>query len=326
MAFKMMGGKPLKQKTGAGIPLSMKSAAYQTDPRSARVIFAEKQAEKREDRVLDSLKSVRDIGPRKTAKLYNNKKRGGGLDLENQTNTNEFQSTQDNRTLAGGIVPDSGRKQAEELEARGVQPSSPPKKDTRSVGTEKFEKYKKVLIDDAKLGPPKMVAKPVAKQMKKGGMKQMNTPKKAVGAKLADSKPRQKNRKDRGKPMGKKKNVPTTPAEAKADAIRRKAAKLKGAPKQMDKKAKKKGGMKQMDKKAPAKQTASQKAKLPAKLVAAIKAKGPKQKMKAGMKQMDKKGGPKKYGKGPKQKESVKQEKKDLDINFLAEKMEPKTK
>ena len=41
---------------------------------------------------------------------------------------------------------------------------------------------------------------------------------------------------------------------------------------------------------------------------------------------MDKKGGPKEYGKGPKQKESVKQEKKDLDINFLARKMEPKTK
>jgi len=39
-----------------------------------------------------------------------------------------------------------------------------------------------------------------------------------------------------------------------------------------------------------------------------------------------KKGGPKEYGKGPKQKESVKQEKKDLKENFLARKMEPKTK
>ena len=295
MAFKMMGGKPLKQKTGAGIPLSMKSAAYQTDPRSAAVIFAEKQAEKREDRVLDSLKSVRDIGPRKTAKLYNNKKRGGGLDLENQTATNEFQSTQDNRTLAGGIVPGSGRKQAEKLEASGVKPSSPPKKDTRSVGTEKFEKYKKVLIDDAKLGPPKMVAKPVAKQMKKGG-------------------PKQQTRKDKlDERLGVKDGAEKSKSQSMRDRRDESAA--------MQMKPKKKGGMKQMDKKAPAKQTASQKAKLPAKLVAAIKAKGPKQKMKAGMKQMDKKGGPKKYGKGPKQKESVKQEKIDLKENVLAKDM-----
>ena len=295
MAFKMMGGKPLKQKTGAGIPLSMKSAAYQTDPRSAAVIFAEKRAEKREDRVLDSLKSVRDIGPRRTAKLYNNKKRGGGLDLENQTATNEFQSTQDNRTLAGGIVPGSGREQAEKLEARGVQPSSPPKKDTRSVGTEKFEKYKKVLIDDAKLGPPKMVAKPVAKQMKKGG-------------------PKQQTRKDKlDERLGVKDGAEKSKSQSMRDRRDESAA--------MQMKPKKKGGMKQMDKKAPAKQTASQKAKLPAKLVAAIKAKGPKQKMKAGMKQMDKKGGPKKYGKGPKQKESVKQEKIDLKENVLAKDM-----
>jgi len=295
MAFKMMGGKPLKQKTGAGIPLSMKSAAYQTDPRSAAVIFAEKQAEKREDRVLDSLKSVRDIGPRRTAKLYNNKKRGGGLDLENQTATNEFQSTQDNRTLKGGIVPGSGRKQAEMLEASGVQPSSPPKKDTRSVGTEKFEKYKKVLIDDAKLGPPKMVAKPVAKQMKKGG-------------------PKQQTRKDKlDERLGMKDGAEKSKSQSMRDRRDESAA--------MQMKPKKKGGMKQMDKKAPAKQTASQKAKLPAKLVAAIKAKGPKQKMKAGMKQMDKKGGPKKYGKGPKQKESVKQEKIDLKENVLAKDM-----
>jgi len=295
MAFKMMGGKPLKQKTGAGIPLSMKSAAYQTDPRSAAVIFAEKRAEKREDRVLDSLKSVRDIGPRRTAKLYNNKKRGGGLDLENQTATNEFQSTQDNRTLKGGIVPGSGRKQAEMLEASGVQPSSPPKKDTRSVGTEKFEKYKKVLIDDAKLGPPKMVAKPVAKQMKKGG-------------------PKQQTRKDKlDERLGMKDGAEKSKSQSMRDRRDESAA--------MQMKPKKKGGMKQMDKKAPAKQTASQKAKLPAKLVAAIKAKGPKQKMKAGMKQMDKKGGPKKYGKGPKQKESVKQEKIDLKENVLAKDM-----
>ena len=295
MAFKMMGGKPLKQKTGAGIPLSMKSAAYQTDPRSAAVIFAEKRAEKREDRVLDSLKSVRDIGPRRTAKLYNNKKRGGGLDLENQTATNEFQSTQDNRTLKGGIVPGSGRKQAEMLEASGVQPSSPPKKDTRSVGTEKFEKYKKVLIDDAKLGPPKMVAKPVAKQMKKGG-------------------PKQQTRKDKlDEKLGVKDGAEKSKSQSMRDRRDESAA--------MQMKPKKKGGMKQMDKKAPAKQTASQKAKLPAKLVAAIKAKGPKQKMKAGMKQMDKKGGPKKYGKGPKQKESVKQEKIDLKENVLAKDM-----
>jgi len=295
MAFKMMGGKPLKQKTGAGIPLSMKSAAYQTDPRSAAVIFAEKRAEKREDRVLDSLKSVRDIGPRRTAKLYNNKKRGGGLDLENQTATNEFQSTQDNRTLAGGIVPGSGRKQAEKLEASGVKPSSPPKKDTRSVGTEKFEKYKKVLIDDAKLGPPKMVAKPVAKQMKKGG-------------------PKQQTRKDKlDERLGVKDGAEKSKSQSMRDRRDESAA--------MQMKPKKKGGMKQMDKKAPAKQTASQKAKLPAKLVAAIKAKGPKQKMKAGMKQMDKKGGPKKYGKGPKQKESVKQEKIDLKENVLAKDM-----
>lgn len=295
MAFKMMGGKPLKQKTGAGIPLSMKSAAYQTDPRSAAVIFAEKQAEKREDRVLDSLKSVRDIGPRRTAKLYNNKKRGGGLDLENQTATNEFQSTQDNRTLKGGIVPGSGRKQAEMLEASGVQPSSPPKKDTRSVGTEKFEKYKKVLIDDAKLGPPKMVAKPVAKQMKKGG-------------------PKQQTRKDKlDERLGMKDGAEKSKSQSMTSRRNESAA--------MQMKPKKKGGMKQMDKKAPAKQTASQKAKLPAKLVAAIKAKGPKQKMKAGMKQMDKKGGPKKYGKGPKQKESVKQEKIDLKENVLAKDM-----
>ena len=295
MAFKMMGGKPLKQKTGAGIPLSMKSAAYQTDPRSAAVIFAEKRAEKREDRVLDSLKSVRDIGPRRTAKLYNNKKRGGGLDLENQTATNEFQSTQDNRTLKGGIVPGSGRKQAEMLEASGVQPSSPPKKDTRSVGTEKFEKYKKVLIDDAKLGPPKMVAKPVAKQMKKGG-------------------PKQQTRKDKlDERLGVKDGAEKSKSQSMRDRRDESAA--------MQMKPKKKGGMKQMDKKAPAKQTASQKAKLPAKLVAAIKAKGPKQKMKAGMKQMDKKGGPKKYGKGPKQKESVKQEKIDLKENVLAKDM-----
>ena len=295
MAFKMMGGKPLKQKTGAGIPLSMKSAAYQTDPRSAAVIFAEKRAEKREDRVLDSLKSVRDIGPRRTAKLYNNKKRGGGLDLENQTATNEFQSTQDNRTLKGGIVPGSGRKQAEMLEASGVQPSSPPKKDTRSVGTEKFEKYKKVLIDDAKLGPPKMVAKPVAKQMKKGGPKQQNS-----NDKLDER-------------LGMKDGAEKSKSQSMRDRRDESAA--------MQMKPKKKGGMKQMDKKAPAKQTASQKAKLPAKLVAAIKAKGPKQKMKAGMKQMDKKGGPKKYGKGPKQKESVKQEKIDLKENVLAKDM-----
>ena len=295
MAFKMMGGKPLKQKTGAGIPLSMKSAAYQTDPRSAAVIFAEKRAEKREDRVLDSLKSVRDIGPRRTAKLYNNKKRGGGLDLENQTATNEFQSTQDNRTLKGGIVPGSGRKQAEMLEASGVQPSSPPKKDTRSVGTEKFEKYKKVLIDDAKLGPPKMVAKPVAKQMKKGGPKQQNS-----NDKLDER-------------LGMKDGAEKSKSQSLKSRRNESAA--------MQKKPKKKGGMKQMDKKAPAKQTASQKAKLPAKLVAAIKAKGPKQKMKAGMKQMDKKGGPKKYGKGPKQKESVKQEKIDLKENVLAKDM-----
>ena len=295
MAFKMMGGKPLKQKTGAGIPLSMKSAAYQTDPRSAAVIFAEKRAEKREDRVLDSLKSVRDIGPRRTAKLYNNKKRGGGLDLENQTATNEFQSTQDNRTLKGGIVPGSGRKQAEKLEASGVKPSSPPKKDTRSVGTEKFEKYKKVLIDDAKLGPPKMVAKPVAKQMKKGG-------------------PKQQTRKDKlDERLGMKDGAEKSKSQSMRDRRDESAA--------MQMKPKKKGGMKQMDKKAPAKQTASQKAKLPAKLVAAIKAKGPKQKMKAGMKQMDKKGGPKKYGKGPKQKESVKQEKIDLKENVLAKDM-----
>jgi len=295
MAFKMMGGKPLKQKTGAGIPLSMKSAAYQTDPRSAAVIFAEKRAEKREDRVLDSLKSVRDIGPRRTAKLYNNKKRGGGLDLENQTATNEFQSTQDNRTLKGGIVPGSGRKQAEMLEASGVQPSSPPKKDTRSVGTEKFEKYKKVLIDDAKLGPPKMVAKPVAKQMKKGGPKQQNS----------------KDKSDER--LGMKDGAEKSKSQSMTSRRNESAA--------MQMKPKKKGGMKQMDKKAPAKQTASQKAKLPAKLVAAIKAKGPKQKMKAGMKQMDKKGGPKKYGKGPKQKESVKQEKIDLKENVLAKDM-----
>ena len=300
MAFKMMGGKPLKQKTGAGIPLSMKSAAYQTDPRSARVIFAEKQAEKREDRVLDSLKSVRDIGPRKTAKLYNNKKRGGGLDLENQTATNEFQSTQDNRTLAGGIVPGSGRKQAEKLEASGVKPSSPPKKDTRSVGTEKFEKYKKVLIDDAKLGPPKMVAKPVAKQMKKGG-------------------PKQQNSKDKlDERLGMKDGAEKSKSQSLKSRRNESAA--------MQKKPKKKGGMKQMDKKAPAKQTASQRAELPAKLVKIIsnsKAKkgAPKQKMKAGMKQMDKKGGPKEYGKGPKQKESVKQEKKDLKENVLAKDM-----
>ena len=295
MAFKMMGGKPLKQKTGAGIPLSMKSAAYQTDPRSARVIFAEKREEERENRVLDSLKSVRDIGPRRTAKLYNNKKRGGGLDLENQTATNEFQSTQDNRTLKGGIVPGSGRKQAEKLEASGVKPSSPPKKDTRSVGTEKFEKYKKVLIDDAKLGPPKMVAKPVAKQMKKGG-------------------PKQQTRKDKlDERLGVKDGAEKSKSQSMRDRRDESAA--------MQMKPKKKGGMKQMDKKAPAKQTASQKAKLPAKLVAAIKAKGPKQKMKAGMKQMDKKGGPKKYGKGPKQKESVKQEKIDLKENVLAKDM-----
>ena len=310
MAFKMMGGKPLKQKTGAGIPLSMKSAAYQTDPRSAAVIFAEKRAEKREDRVLDSLKSVRDIGPRRTAKLYNNKKRGGGLDLENQTATNEFQSTQDNRTLAGGIVPGSGREQAEKLEARGVQPSSPPKKDTRSVGTEKFEKYKKVLIDDAKLGPPKMVAKPVAKQMKKGG-------------------PKQQTRKDKlDERLGMKDGAEKSKSQSLKGRRDESAAmqmkpKKKGGMKQMDKKAKKKGGMKQMDKKAPAKQTASQKAKLPAKLVAALSNSKAK---KGAPKQMDKKGGPKEYGKGPKQKESVKQEKKDLDINFLARKMEPKTK
>ena len=295
MAFKMMGGKPLKQKTGAGIPLSMKSAAYQTDPRSARVIFAEKREEERENRVLDSLKSVRDIGPRRTAKLYNNKKRGGGLDLENQTATNEFQSTQDNRTLKGGIVPGSGRKQAEKLEASGVKPSSPPKKDTRSVGTEKFEKYKKVLIDDAKLGPPKMVAKPVAKQMKKGG-------------------PKQQTRKDKlDERLGMKDGAEKSKSQSLKSRRNESAA--------MQKKPKKKGGMKQMDKKAPAKQTASQKAKLPAKLVAAIKAKGPKQKMKAGMKQMDKKGGPKEYGKGPKQKESVKQEKIDLKENVLAKDM-----
>ena len=300
MAFKMMGGKPLKQKTGAGIPLSMKSAAYQTDPRSAAVIFAEKRAEKREDRVLDSLKSVRDIGPRRTAKLYNNKKRGGGLDLENQTATNEFQSTQDNRTLKGGIVPGSGRKQAEMLEASGVQPSSPPKKDTRSVGTEKFEKYKKVLIDDAKLGPPKMVAKPVAKQMKKGG-------------------PKQQTRKDKmDERLGVKDGAEKSKSQSLKDRRDESAA--------MQKKPKKKGGMKQMDKKAPAKQTALQRAELPAKLVKIIsnsKAKkgAPKQKMKAGMKQMDKKGGPKEYGKGPKQKESVKQEKIDLKENVLAKDM-----
>jgi hypothetical protein len=181
------------------------------------------------------------------------------------------------------------------LEASGVQPSSPPKKDTRSVGTEKFEKYKKVLIDDAKLGPPKMVAKPVAKQMKKGG-------------------PKQQTRKDKlDERLGMKDGAEKSKSQSMRDRRDESAA--------MQMKPKKKGGMKQMDKKAPAKQTASQKAKLPAKLVAAIKAKGPKQKMKAGMKQMDKKGGPKKYGKGPKQKESVKQEKIDLKENVLAKDM-----
>ena len=281
MAFKMMGGKPLKQKTGAGIPLSMKSAAYQTDPRSARVILREKLMQKKEDRVLDSLASIKKRGEFQTAKLYNNKNRenifgnastqssnsrlGTGLTVENQSTTKEFQSTQDARTLAGGIVPGSGRKKAATLPpAKGT-----PKKRAGggTVGTSEYEEAAQKLKEDFRK------AKPVAKQMKKGGPKQQTRKDKSDerlgvkdGAEKSKSqsmrdrrdesaamqmKPKKKGGKDMGKPMGKKKNVPTTPAEAKADAIKRRAAKSKGAPKQMDKKA-------------PAKQTASQKANLPA--------------------------------------------------------------
>jgi len=301
--YKQKPGALRQMKTGAGIPLSMKSAAYQKDPNSARTILREKTMQKKEDRVLDSLASIKKRGEFQTAKLYNNKNRenifgnastqssnsrlGTGLTVENQSTTKEFQSTQDARTLAGGIVPGSGRKKAATLPpAKGT-----PKKRAGggTVGTSEYEEAAQKLKEDFRK------AKPVAKQMKKGG-------------------PKQQTRKDKlDEKLGVKDGAEKSKSQSMRDRRDESAA--------MQMKPKKKGGMKQMDKKAPAKQTASQKAKLPAKLVAAIKAKGPKQKMKAGMKQMDKKGGPKEYGKGPKQKESVKQEKIDLKENVLAKDM-----
>ena len=232
MAFKMMGGKPLKQKTGAGIPIQMKSALYQRD----------------------MLTRVKD-GVMAGIKGFNAKPKV---------------------TVGGQGAPGSGsRKGNKNLIKMG--------QNAITAASKAFKKK------DPKTEPKKAAPKtPPGRQMKKGG-------------------PKKQNSKDRlDERLGMKDGAEKDKLQSMTSRRNESAA--------MQKKPKKKGGMKQMDKKAPAKQTASQKAK------------GPKQKMKAGMKQMDKKGGPKEYGKGPKQKESVKQEKKDLDINFLAEKMEPKTK
>ena len=245
MAFKMMGGKPLKQKTGAGIPIQMKSALYQRDMLT-RV----------KDGVMAGIK---------------------GFDAEPKV------------TVGGQGAPGSGSR-------KGNRDLIEMSRNAIKAASEAFEKK------DPK---PVVTKTSPGRQMKKGGPKQQNS----------------KSRLDER--LGMKDGAEKDKLQSMTSRRNESAA--------MQKKPKKKGGMKQMDKKAPAKQNARQKANLPAKLVKIIsnsKAKkgAPKQKMKAGMKQMDKKGGPKEYGKGPKQKESVKQEKKDLDINFLAEKMEPKTK
>jgi len=237
MAFKMMGGKPLKQKTGAGIPTQMKSALYQRDMLT---------------RVKDGVKA----GIK-------------GFNAEPKV------------TVGGQGAPGSGsRKGNKDLIEMGKNAI------TAASKAFKKKKTKKVVTNT-----------PPGRQMKKGG-------------------PKQQNSKDR---LDEKLGVKDGAEKDKSQSM--KSRRDESAAMQM--KPKKKGGMKQMDKKAPAKQTAPQKANLPAKLVKAIS----KSKAKKGVpKQMDKKGGPKEYGKGPKQKESVKQEKKDLKENFLAEKMEPKTK
>ena len=244
MAFKMMGGKPLKQKTGAGIPTQMKSALYQRD----------------------MLTRVKD-GVMAGIKGFNAKPKV---------------------TVGGQGGPGSGSRQ-------GNKDLIEMSKNAITAASKAFKKK------DPKTEPKKAAPKtPPGRQMKKGG-------------------PKQQNSKDKlDERLGMKDGAEKDKSQSMRDRRDESAA--------MQMKPKKKGGMKQMDKKAPAKQTAPQKAKLPAKLVKAIsnsKAKkdAPKQKMKAGMKQMDKKGGPKNYGKGPKQKESVKQEKIDLKENVLAKDM-----
>jgi len=245
MAFKMMGGKPLKQKTGAGIPIQMKSALYQRD-----MLTRVKEG------VMAGIK---------------------GFNAEPKV------------TVGGQGGPGSGSRQ-------GNKDLIEMSKNAITAASKAFKK--KDPKPDPKPDPKKAAAKtPPGRQMKKGG-------------------PKQQTRKDKlDERLGMKDGAEKDKLQSMTSRRNESAA--------MQKKPKKKGGMKQMDKKAPAKQTASQKANLPAKLVKILSTKKAK---KGAPKQMDKKGGPKEYGKGPKQKESVKQEKKDLDINFLAEKMEPKTK
>ena len=107
MAYKQSAGGPRQSKTGGSLPGQLTNAGPKQSGektpsyedviaglgqkiKDKKTLVAKNKLEKKQNRVIDSMKTVISSGDRAAAKIYGNKDRGGkGLDTTNQGNWDE---------------------------------------------------------------------------------------------------------------------------------------------------------------------------------------------------------------------------------------------